>query len=114
MTTRDEFAWDCVWICSMPSTELIAFSTGLEIKFSTSSGAASSYAVAMTAIGKSIFGNKSTAKLRTDTVPNAIIANTIIMTPTGRLTDNDTILTTIYHPLLRRFRFHQLIKTDRS
>src|SRR5690625_2045501 len=72
------------------------------MRFSTSSGAASSYVVAITAIGKSILGNKSTAKLRTDTIPRAIIASTIMMTPTGLLTDNETNLTVISLPLQLR------------
>src|SRR5699024_6387918 len=98
MTTTEALACDCDCICSIPSTELIAFSIGLETRFSTSSGAASSYDVATTAIGKSIFGKRSTAKFRTDTQPSAITARTIIMTPTGLLTDNCTNFTIIYLP----------------
>src|SRR5699024_4518000 len=106
MTTTDAFASDWVCTSSIPSTEVMADSIGLEIRFSTSSGAASSYEVAMTAIGKSIFGNKSTAKFRTETAPRAIIAKTIMITPTGLFTAKDTNLTIIYLPFEYLLHLH--------
>src|SRR5690625_3282493 len=98
MTTTDAFASDCVCTSSIPSTELIADSKGFEIRFSTSSGAASSYVVATTATGKSISGNRSMTNPRKETTPSAIMAMTIMMTPTGRFTDV-LINFKIYYPL---------------
>src|SRR5690606_21938710 len=93
MTMRDEPDWDWEEIVSMPVSELRAASSGRVTSFSDSPGAAPVYDVATTATGRSISGNRSTARWRKLKSPRATAAMTTIATPIGRRTDTSTILT---------------------